>query len=309
MSSKVIPADPNYTGSLIIPLDLCFSPDDNDPGLALGYYRIEVREDGVMKDYMYIDYRTSHLPAIFDTVKQIDIEFEYDDSNNKLYYKGSQNEVVSETIWNMWDHIKQKKVGLEPKVPWLFDVAAVNNHPRLSWAHNQNEDYIEITGYAVYRSVVGKGNPPGSFSKIATLSPLVEAYVDYDFVTGSTNTAYYKITAINGSRESQYTQTKSIDVSLFKEGGEVSIDYELKQNYPNPFNPTTTISYSIPSDEHVTLKVYNTLGEEVAELVNEVKIAGVYSTDFNAENLPSGIYFYTIAAGKYTNTKKLLLIK
>lgn len=87
------------------------------------------------------------------------------------------------------------------------------------------------------------------------------------------------------------------------------MSFNLQQNYPNPFNPTTTIAYTIPNDEHVTLKIYNTLGEEVAELVNEIKSAGIYQTNFNAENLPSGIYIYKITAGKYTDSKKLLLVK
>jgi len=285
------------------------------PYLALGKYRITVYEfiggTGYPKATMTIDYRTSDFPekTTGENFVNPDVTLEYFDDTDELFFWNSSQKPGNETIWDLKDGINQIKTELEPKTPWIFDVSSLNNHPRLTWAHNQNEDYIEITGYAVYRSVVGKGYPPGNFSKIATLSPLAEAYVDYDFVTGSTNTAYYKITAINGGRESQYTQTKSINVSLFKEGGEVSINYELKQNYPNPFNPTTTISYSIPSDEHVTLKVFNTLGEEVAELVNEIKTAGIYRTDFNAENLPSGIYFYTISAGKYTNTKKLLLIK
>lgn len=85
--------------------------------------------------------------------------------------------------------------------------------------------------------------------------------------------------------------------------------YSLKQNYPNPFNPSTTISYSIPNNGFVTLKVYNILGNEVATLINEEKPAGSYSAVFNAGNIPSGIYFYTLTSGKYSETKKLVLLK
>ena len=86
-------------------------------------------------------------------------------------------------------------------------------------------------------------------------------------------------------------------------------DYSLKQNYPNPFNPSTTISYQIPKSGHVTLKVYNALGKEVATLVNEEKSVGRYSIDFSAQGLSSGIYFYSIRSGSFFETKKMMLLK
>ncbi len=90
----------------------------------------------------------------------------------------------------------------------------------------------------------------------------------------------------------------------------IPTEYKLEQNYPNPFNPSTTINFSIPSASKVTLKVYDALGKEVATLADEFKAAGNYSTNFNAgSNLNSGIYFYTITAGNYVNTKKFVLIK
>jgi carboxypeptidase T len=85
--------------------------------------------------------------------------------------------------------------------------------------------------------------------------------------------------------------------------------YLLSQNYPNPFNPVTNIKFSLPAREFTSLKVFDNLGREVAVLVNEVKEAGVYNINFNSDNLSSGIYFYTIQAGSFTDTKKMLLIK
>lgn len=86
-------------------------------------------------------------------------------------------------------------------------------------------------------------------------------------------------------------------------------DFELLSNYPNPFNPSTTIKYSIPTSEFVSLKVYDVLGSEVATLVNEEKPTGNYKVNFNATNLSSGIYFYTLKVGNFTQTKKLILMK
>ena len=81
------------------------------------------------------------------------------------------------------------------------------------------------------------------------------------------------------------------------------------QNYPNPFNPITIIRYQMPKDEFVTLRVYDILGREITTLVNEEKPAGTYSVNFNASNLASGIYFYKISAGNFSQTKKMLLLR
>ncbi len=86
-------------------------------------------------------------------------------------------------------------------------------------------------------------------------------------------------------------------------------NYYLGQNYPNPFNPSTVINWQLPVSSFVTLKIYDILGREVVTLVNEEKPAGNYEVEFNAANLPSGVYFYQLQAGDYVNTKKMILIK
>jgi hypothetical protein len=86
-------------------------------------------------------------------------------------------------------------------------------------------------------------------------------------------------------------------------------NYKLYQNYPNPFNPSTKISFSLPTDGNVVLKVYNILGKEVATLVNGFQKAGGKEVSFNASNLPSGMYIYTIKSGNFTSSKKMMLLK
>jgi Secretion system C-terminal sorting domain len=86
-------------------------------------------------------------------------------------------------------------------------------------------------------------------------------------------------------------------------------EFVLLQNYPNPFNPGTVISYLLPENGFVTLKVYDMIGREVKTLVNDRQTAGTHSVKFNAGNLSSGVYFYRLQAGNYVNTKKLMLIK
>ncbi|KAB2845854.1 MAG: T9SS type A sorting domain-containing protein, partial [Ignavibacterium sp.] len=86
-------------------------------------------------------------------------------------------------------------------------------------------------------------------------------------------------------------------------------DFSLFQNYPNPFNPSTTILYEIPEIQHITIRVFDLLGKEVATLVDEEKHAGKYSVDFDGRNLSTGMYIYKIQAGSFTQTKKMILLK
>jgi hypothetical protein len=85
--------------------------------------------------------------------------------------------------------------------------------------------------------------------------------------------------------------------------------FELAQNYPNPFNPMTTIAYSVTGNDHVSLRVFNVLGERVATLVNEMQTAGTYSVSFNGSDLSSGIYLYRIQSGRDVITRKMMLVK
>lgn len=91
--------------------------------------------------------------------------------------------------------------------------------------------------------------------------------------------------------------------------GAAPSDFELGQNYPNPFNPSTLISYSIPQNSFVTLKVYDIIGNEVATLVNQSQSAGKYEVRFDASNLSNGVYMYTIKTDNFTATKKMILMK
>ncbi|MBE2256185.1 MAG: T9SS type A sorting domain-containing protein, partial [Ignavibacteria bacterium] len=85
--------------------------------------------------------------------------------------------------------------------------------------------------------------------------------------------------------------------------------FSLSQNYPNPFNPTTKINFSLPKEEIVSLKVYDMLGREVSNLVNEKLNSGEYSYDFDGSNLQSGTYFYRLQSENFSDTKKMILIK
>ena len=84
---------------------------------------------------------------------------------------------------------------------------------------------------------------------------------------------------------------------------------DFSQNYPNPFNPSTNINFTLPNTEFVTLKIYDILGKEVKTIVNEELSAGNYTKTWDANNLSSGVYFYKLTAGKFTETKKMMLVR
>jgi hypothetical protein len=90
---------------------------------------------------------------------------------------------------------------------------------------------------------------------------------------------------------------------------QIASNYSLLQNYPNPFNPSTKIQFTVPTTSDINLDIYNVLGQKVATLVNEELATGTYEYEFNATNLPSGNYFYTLTSGEQKLTKKMVFLK
>jgi len=139
------------------------------------------------------------------------------------------------------------------------------------------------------------------------------------FVEGNENsnsTKKYSFTdnKLIGGTKFQY-RLKQIDsdgryeYSAVVEVENIPTEYALYQNYPNPFNPTTKIRYQLPKESKVVIKIYNILGSEVLELVNENKEPGIYEVEFNASNLSSGTYIYKISSENFVQTKKMILLK
>ncbi|MCG6914003.1 aryl-sulfate sulfotransferase [bacterium BMS3Abin03] len=121
------------------------------------------------------------------------------------------------------------------------------------------------------------------------------------------NIRYVNDTLLLGKQVDLYGTSNGIISNVQNQKGKKG--YSLLQNYPNPFNPTTDIRYRISKSNFVSLKVYNALGKEVAILVNGKKAPGNYKVEFDGTNLPSGIYFYRLRAGKFVTTEKMVLLK
>ena len=178
-----------------------------------------------------------------------------------------------------------------------FNAVAANNNVELSWT---TATETNNSGFEIERSLdnlnfvkVGFVRGQGTSTQIAKYS-----FVD----NNSSGHLYYRLKQVDFDGSFKYSKVVEVN-------GSQPLTFTLNQNYPNPFNPTTIISYAVPEQSFVSLKVYNVLGKEVASLVNNQVEAGIHKVNFNASNLSSGIYFYTIKAGKFTATKKLMLLK
>ena len=130
-------------------------------------------------------------------------------------------------------------------------------------------------------------------------------YNEYNNLTEIQKLEWDGLTWINyGKRLLAY-----IPITTLEDYFDSGISYTLLNNYPNPFNPTTTIQYMLSSRQFVSLKIFDVLGIEIETLVNEEKPAGNYELNWNAANLPSGVYFYRMNAGDYVQTRKMILLK
>jgi hypothetical protein len=135
----------------------------------------------------------------------------------------------------------------------------------------------------------------------------------YLFAGLSNNKNYWwRVRALNSAGWGDYSEVRTFSTLIVGVGddeSQVPKEFSLEQNYPNPFNPSTKIAYSIVKESDVSLKIYDVMGREVAELVNGRQVSGAYSVEFDASSLASGTYFYKLTAGEFTSVKKMVLLK
>jgi hypothetical protein len=209
------------------------------------------------------------------------------DNSSQLLYSVQYGMIDSASTKNYLQSGNSITFGVE-----LVD-AITNNvlgrYDEVTFDENNMFSYDKL-GYEV--SLEGIGTNREVYLRLSTTSN--------DETSGYSLTQRYSDETILGK-----THTKKINYT----GTEKPTEYALYQNYPNPFNPVTTITYQIPKEGLVTLKIYDILGKEVTTLINEEKQAGKYSIDFNASKLSSGVYLYELRSNEFKSTKKLLLMK
>lgn len=174
----------------------------------------------------------------------------------------------------------------------------------LTWSRNilaQNFHVQVATDTSFTNLVYDNSNITDTTVAIKNLQP---GYNYYWHVLSSNNNP--NIGGYSGYSDSWYFSTLFTNVST---SSPLPQSFGLSQNFPNPFNPSTTIDFEIPKTTFVRLDVYDILGQEIKELLGEVKPAGYYQIDFDAKNLPSGVYFYKLEAGSYKRTLKMVVMK
>ncbi len=222
------------------------------------------------------------------------------------------------------------KVDQPPEAPKSLTVQGVGTpgaqHPSLAW--QQNTD-IDFHSYKVYRyfCLYPYCNCSANSALLTTITNRsTTSFVDNNVTiwiktTGHTSPSlcvhYYVVATDNAgltsarSNDVTVNSDDDLDEPIYDKKSVASreANWGLALNYPNPFNPQTTILYELVKKEFVRLKIYNVFGEEVANLVNEFQDDGIHSIQFDASNLPSGIYFCRLSAGKYSDVKKMVLVK
>ena len=185
-----------------------------------------------------------------------------------------------------------------------FSAVAGDSKVDLLWSTGAESD---MAGYDVMRRSVGH-----DFAKIATIdasnssSGSTYTYTDESADNGTAYEYTLRMVDVNGG----VTELGTIASATPSTNLAVITEYALHQNYPNPFNPSTSLVFDVVAENVVNLKVYNAMGQEVATLVNGTMNAGRHTVSFDAANLTSGLYFYTVKIGnEFTATKKMLLVK
>ena len=180
-----------------------------------------------------------------------------------------------------------------------FTAAASSNAVNLKWS---TATEIKNNGFGVERSTNNSNWVTLGFVSGNGNSNSVKNYSYTDNSVSKSGKYYYRLKQVDN--DGSYKYTNSTEVNFVAPSV-----FALNQNYPNPFNPSTIIAYSVPTGSNVKLTVYNAIGQAVSVLENGFKEAGVYNVTFNASNLPSGLYFYKLEAGQFSQTRKMMLVK
>jgi photosystem II stability/assembly factor-like uncharacterized protein len=235
------------------------------------------------------------------------------DNSNYCYMTFNSDQVGWATCWTTNNFYKY--VGPPMPIPvelTSFTASVSGNDVNLNWATSTETNN---KGFEVQRSAVG-GQPAGG-----GVSPKSgkSGWEKIGFVEGkgtTTNDQQYTFTDKEVPAGNYAYRLKQIDLSgAFSYSEEINVEvksvytYYLSQNYPNPFNPTTSIKFGINKKSNVRIDIFNSIGETVKTILNEEREPGNYTIDFNAVDLPSGVYIYRIESGSFAQTRKTVLLK
>lgn len=246
----------------------------------------------------------------------------YDKNRNPIYASMELINVYNGTFSLQFYVGQNNCLSSAPSKPQNLQISAnESDEVVLTWSENIEPDIVNWGKYKIYRAEVWGTGEPTSWDLVAIIdayigSTPVTSWTDYEsYVYTGPRWLHYKITAFdNTQKESIPSDKVKINGKIPKQNNgdkntPVIYEYNLSQNYPNPFNPVTTISYQIKEQGLVQLIVYDLLGSEVATIVNQTKSEGEYSVNFDASNLPSGVYIYSLRVNDFVQNNKMTLLK
>jgi hypothetical protein len=282
------------------------SPRDNEIVNGEGSVILQWGTRGIVKSYrLQIAADTTFNNLIADNSNLLSTLFTINSVNNNSVYYWRVNNTNSAGTSN-WSNIQSFGTAspfIKVLSPKGGEKIYLDSTYVIRWESNINDTInIELMNKNTITSVID--------DTIYSGTKAILWKVPSNLIPDST----YKVVISSISNSSLYalsdtTFTICIGITDVNSPNNIIRSYILNQNYPNPFNPSTTISWQLPVTSQVTIKVYDVLGREVSTLVDEIKQAGKYETEFNAIDLPSGVYFYRLQAGNYVSVKKLLLLK
>ena len=234
----------------------------------------------------------------------------YHPDENNIGFSISSNDLYVSWKADNSNYLKYRQYDAAPLVPINPQLSANTGSGmvRFSWTKNNEAD---LSVYEVWRKVQELG---GVWQLVATTSNNYFVDPTYYYAPGIGNFGLtYKVRAKDiGNNLSDYSSevsTRGEEMGKIIVTDNSQFNFKLDQNYPNPFNPSTVINYAVKESGLVNIKVFNLIGQVVAELVNERKEAGNHTIEFNASQLPSGVYIYTLQVNGFTGSKKMLLMK
>ncbi len=226
---------------------------------------------------------------------------------NPLYHDAGDNHpnvtganvVAQPFVWETFNAAIAYEEGSVPVELTSFSASINLNSVELKW---QTASELNNLGFEIQRSSENSQWERIGFVEGNGTSTIVNNYSFSDPIKNVNGKYYYRLKQIDNDGKYEFSDVIEVDFGI-------PLKSELYQNYPNPFNPSTEINYVLKESGQIKIKVFNSLGSEIATLVDGFVNSGKHSINFNAKDFPSGIYFYRITANNFKSTRKMLLIK
>lgn len=304
----------------------CATSANGVRSLRYGFYKINIYVDNALRRSFYYDTRDCGLVnSSCGNCYGNDVTFRYDVTYDRLWWTNTFSTDLNDPGPPGWSTLNDGQVLTYGEIkscsPRCFQsfwdnglvlITKMGNEsfqvPHLIWGPYAA---FSATGYRIYwASTIG--GPPTQFTLLADVNGSTTEYTHHGIPVGGPYRAYYKVQAYSATQQSAFTNTVDIDYGNFQKPGNDDVQrHAIVKSptvvYPNPFNPSVTIQFRLLGDGHVSLRVFDVLGREVAKPIDGFRKAGDNNVVFAADRLPSGVYYYELRSNENVQTGKMLL--